>query len=36
MENQLFSSLEAGIPRNRLDDVMYKLKELRDVEILEK
>ena len=36
MENQLFSSLEAGIPRNRLDDVMYKIKELRDVEILEK
>ena len=36
MENQLFSSLEAGIPRNRLDDVMYKLKELRAVEILEK
>jgi uncharacterized YigZ family protein len=36
MQNQLFSSLEAGIPRNRLDDVMYKLRDLRGIEIVEK
>jgi putative IMPACT (imprinted ancient) family translation regulator len=36
MQNQLFSTLEAGIPRNRLDDVMYKLRDLRGIEIVEK
>jgi uncharacterized YigZ family protein len=36
MQNQLFSSLEAGIPRNRLYDVMYKLRDLRGIEIVEK
>lgn len=35
LETQLFCSLDAGIPRNRLDDVLYKLRELRGVEIRE-
>ncbi|HEX6192297.1 MAG TPA: YigZ family protein [Chitinophagaceae bacterium] len=33
IDNQLFSVLEAGIPKNRLQDVLYKLNELRSVEV---
>ena len=32
-EMNLFCSLEIGIPKNRLDEVLYKLKGLRGVEI---
>jgi uncharacterized YigZ family protein len=32
-EMQLFCSLEIGIPRNRLDDVLYKFNELRAIEL---
>ena len=32
-EMNLFCSLEIGIPKNRLDEVLYKLKDLRGVEI---
>lgn len=32
-EMNLFCSLQIGIPKNRLDEVLYKLKDLRDVEI---
>ena len=30
---QLFCTLEIGIPRNRLEEVLYKMKELRGVEM---
>jgi uncharacterized YigZ family protein len=33
LETQLFCTLEAGIPKNRREDVFYKLKELRSVEV---
>jgi uncharacterized YigZ family protein len=33
-EIQLFSSIRLSIPQNRLDEVLYKLKELRNVEIM--
>ena len=32
-EMNLFCSLEIGIPKNRLDEVLYKLKDLRGVEV---
>lgn len=32
-EMQLFCSLEIGIPRNRLEEVLYKFNELRAVEL---
>lgn len=32
-EMNLFCTLEIGIPKNRLDDVLYKLNELRSVEL---
>jgi uncharacterized YigZ family protein len=32
-EMNLFCSLQMGIPRNRLDEVLYKLKDLRSVEV---
>lgn len=32
-EVQLFCSMEIGIPRNRLEEVLYKLKDLRGVTI---
>jgi uncharacterized YigZ family protein len=32
-EMNLFCSLEIGIPKNRLDEVLYKFKELRSVEL---
>ncbi|HET9431027.1 MAG TPA: YigZ family protein [Chitinophagaceae bacterium] len=32
-EVQLFCSMEIGIPRNRLEEVLYKLKDLRGVSI---
>ena len=33
-EIQLFCSLDVGIPKNREGDVLYKINELRDIEIL--
>jgi len=33
IDQQLFSILEASIPRNRLQDVLYKFNELRGVEV---
>jgi uncharacterized YigZ family protein len=32
-EVQLFCRLSIGIPRNRLDEVIYRLKEIRNIEI---
>jgi len=32
-EEQLFSSLKIGIPVNRLEEFLYKVSELRNVEI---
>ncbi len=32
-EMNLFCSLQVGIPKNRLDEVLYKLKDLRNVEV---
>lgn len=32
-ELQLFCNMKIGIPKNRLDDILYKLKEIRGVEI---
>jgi uncharacterized YigZ family protein len=32
-EMQLFSFMKVGIPKNRLDEVLFKLKELRNVEL---
>ena len=32
-EMHLFCSLQIGIPKNRLDEVLYKLKDLRGVEL---
>lgn len=32
-ENQLFSLMDIGIPKNRLDEVLFRLKELRTVEV---
>ena len=32
-EMNLFCSLQLGIPKHRLDEVLYKLKELRAVEL---
>jgi hypothetical protein len=32
-ETQLFCSLEIGIPKNRLDDLLYKFNELRAIEL---
>ena len=32
-ENQLFSLVDIGIPKNRLDEVLFRLKELRAVEL---
>lgn len=32
-ENQLFSLMDIGIPKNRLDEVLFRLKELRAVEV---
>ena len=32
-ETQLFYSIEIGVPRNRLDEVLFRLKELRGVEV---
>lgn len=32
-ENQLFCVLEIGIPQNRLDEVLFRLNDLRSVEI---
>ena len=34
-ETQLFCSLEIGVPRNRLEEILSKLKDLRGVEIEE-
>jgi hypothetical protein len=31
---QLFCSLTAGIPNNRLEETIYRLKELRGVEVV--
>lgn len=31
---QLFSSIKAGIPTNRLDEVLHRLKDLRNVELV--
>lgn len=33
-EMQLFCSITTGIPNNRLEEVLYKLKELRGVEVV--
>jgi uncharacterized YigZ family protein len=33
-EAQLFCSITAGIPNNRLEETLYKLKELRGVEVV--
>ena len=33
-ETQLFCSIEVGIPQNRLEEVLYKLKELRSIEVV--
>lgn len=33
-ETQLFCSMEIGIPQNRLEEVLYKLKELRSIEVV--
>ena len=33
LDTQLFCSLEAGVPKNRQEDVFYKLRELRNVEV---
>ncbi|MGB3005587.1 MAG: YigZ family protein [Chitinophagaceae bacterium] len=32
-ESQLFCILEIGVPKNRLDEVLFRLKELRGVEV---
>jgi len=32
-ETQLFYSVEIGVPKNRLDEVLFRLKELRGVEV---
>jgi uncharacterized YigZ family protein len=32
-EAQLFCLIEAGVPKNRLDEVLFRLKELRGVEV---
>jgi len=32
-EAQLFCLLETGVPKNRLDEVLFRLKELRGVEV---
>ena len=32
-EMQLFCNIKTGIPNNRLEEVLYKLKELQGVEI---
>lgn len=32
-EMQLFCNIRAGIPRNRLDEVLYKLKDLQQVAV---
>lgn len=32
-ENQLFSFMKIGIPKNRLEEVIFRLKELRNMEI---
>lgn len=32
-ETQLFCSIEIGVPKNRLDEVLFRLKELRAVEV---
>ena len=32
-ETQLFYSIEIGVPKNRLDEVLFRLKELRGVEV---
>ena len=32
-ETQLFYSIEIGVPRNRLDEVLFRLKELKGVEV---
>jgi uncharacterized YigZ family protein len=32
-ETQLFCMLETGVPKNRLDEVLFRLKELRTVEM---
>ncbi|HNU15691.1 MAG TPA: YigZ family protein [Chitinophagaceae bacterium] len=32
-ETQLFCSIEIGVPKNRLDEVLFRLKELRGVEV---
>ena len=32
-ENQLFNMLETAIPKNRLDEVLYQLKEIQTMEI---
>lgn len=33
-ETQLFCMLEIGVPKNRVEDVIYKIKDLRGVEIV--
>ena len=33
-ENQLFSSIEAGIPLDRKDEVLYRMSQLRNVDLL--
>jgi hypothetical protein len=33
-EMQLFCSMTIGIPKNRLTEVSYKLRELRNVELV--
>ncbi len=33
-ESQLFSMIELGIPKNRLTEVLYKIKDLQTVEVL--
>jgi putative IMPACT (imprinted ancient) family translation regulator len=32
-EMQLFCVMSVGIPKNRLDEVLYKLKQIRSVEV---
>jgi hypothetical protein len=32
-ESQLFCRLELGIPKNRLDEAIYRLKEIRGVTV---
>lgn len=32
-ETQLFCSIEIGVPKNRLEEVLFRLKELRGVEV---